>query len=318
MKPSATEFSKFKESDSSSGPTDGSLWELCLFAIFFVIVFSAVARADIEPSVPATPIATTIGAPLAPAKSPTRRFKPSMALVIETTRNLQEDDAVSYAGSYDLTLGLANIYKGWGVVAHEVYAREYSYQNDDGADGAFANPDFAIGKTLKSGEGLASDSFLKAFGFGFSGSLPGSREAQKRTFRGSTGVYVKAEKSIRRLDLAQKFSYSRLYYEYDIRDDGTVNSPDSFKSSTGLSYNVTDKLALSLSLVLGYAINFQGTSTGSQISQLSIDYAFTDAIGTSLGVASEKGTQTPDGQGNRIDLYAPEVAQAFFDLSLTF
>ncbi|MES2963756.1 MAG: hypothetical protein V4760_07675 [Bdellovibrionota bacterium] len=155
---------------------------------------------------------------------------------------------------------------------------------------------------------------LDAITWSVSGALPGSREMELRKFQGSLGTSVRFAKSIRKLDLSQAFGYTRGFYEYDIRDDGTVNTPEQYKSTTELGYNVTDKLALSLSVALTQGVNFQGTARGSESSAISVDYTFTDHVSSSLGVSTDRGTMLPDGESNRVRLFDAEVAQAFFDI----
>ena len=114
--------------------------------------------------------------------------------------------------------------------------------------------------------------------------------------------------------LKEGFGYSHGFYEYDIRDDGTVNSPEQFMSTTEASLKLTEKLALSASLGLVDAISFQGVSKVSQTSGFSIDYTINDHIATSLGVSTDRPTQLPDGQSDRVQFLDPTVAQAFLDI----
>ncbi|MEK7354968.1 MAG: hypothetical protein AAB250_00865, partial [Bdellovibrionota bacterium] len=215
----------------SQSQTEGSLWEICLFAIFFVVIFSAVARADASQTPPKSAAVSAASSMTTKIAEPAPKMKPSAKLIIETTRTLQEDEPASYSGSYDLNLALINFMPNWSASTRIVYSREYSYEKDDGTDGGFENPAFGVARKWKIENGIDGLTWR------LSGSLPGNREAERRTFLGSLGTNVSMTKAIRRFDLSQTVGYTRGFYEYDIRADGTVNSPDSFKSTTELALN---------------------------------------------------------------------------------
>lgn len=324
---------KTKTWTRSQSQAEGSLWEICLFVVFFVLIFSAVARAEAKTPPPNVSVneygnaGKTVPSMSSDAALRLRQlrkqgygdvWKPSAKAVISTSRTLQEEEEPSYGGAYELTLGASNKYLGLSGSARVGYSREYSFQRDDGTDGSMDNPSAVISKKFVKDEWDANPSaiwkYVDGISWSVSGALPGNAESERRTFQGSLGTSVGFAKSIRRLDLSQGFGYTRGFYEYDIRDDGTVNAPDSFKSTTSLGYNVTDKLALSLSVALSHAINYQGTGKTAEMSSLSLDYAFNKHVQTSLGVATERGTMLPDGETNRVRVFDPEVASAFFDL----
>lgn len=310
----ALEIEKQKTWPKSQTHTEGSLWEICLFAVFFIVIFSAVSRANAAqtpaPSTSVSSTATVSKKLVADANAVV--MKPSARLAISTSRPIQEDEPESYSGSYDLTLALANFVPNWSASTRIVYSREYSYQKDDGTDGAFENPSASISRKF------VFDRGIDALTWRVSGSLPANREATRRHFMGSLGTSVTVAKTIRRLGLTQTLGYTRGFYEYDIRADGTVNSPDSYRSTTELSLDVTDKLSISAAVALTHAINYQGNGKTAEASSVSVDYSFTKNLATSLGLATDRSTLESDGQSNTVKLVDPDVAQAFFDLVLSF
>ena len=156
--------------------------------------------------------------------------------------------------------------------------------------------------------------YLDAISVSVGGGLPGNRESERKAFQGSIGPTVSFLSTVRRFQIKQAFGYTRAFYEYDIRNDGTVNSPDQYKSTTEIGLSVTEKFSLGVSVALAHAVNFQGTGKTTESSAISADYAFSQNVQTSLGVGTERGTMLPDGQSNRVRVFDPEVATAFFDL----
>ena len=197
------------------------------------------------------------------------------------------------------------------------YGREYSFELEDGTDGDFVDPAYSISKTWKEGESFRSPVFDKII-LGLSGYIGASHESARGTFVGSIGPSIKVTKDIHHLSLAQKFGYSRRFYNYDIRNDGTINALNAVSSTTDISYNLTESLALSLETVLGYAVNIQGTGETKETTGISIDWTISKALSTSLGVQTKRGTISDDGTYNSVRFVDAAVAQGFFDLILNF
>lgn len=277
-----------KNGTSGTSRNEGRIWELWLFAILFVLIFSAIARAEVGGN-----------------------------LLVETTRTLrQEGEADSYGGWYRLTLGTTH--RPTQITASTVwgYSREYSYERDDGTDGSFDNPVFALSRSFKAGTDFSSTA-IDSVSLGIRGSLPANREARQQTLLGTFGPSVAVSKKISRVSLNQEFGYSRRFYEYDIRDDGTVNSPDSFRSTSGVELAVTDAFSLASSLAYTYAISFQGVGRASSLFATSVNYAVMEKASLSVGFGTEKGTLEADGQTNRIKFFDPDSSQAFVDFVIS-
>jgi hypothetical protein len=387
------ERSKTFKADSQS---DGSIWELCLFAVFFVIVFSAIARADDTgagvdraparvatarrasststrskiaaaktakkpvklqgqqvaqnenaPTDPKSPTSTEASANPGVNKSirarqeqlspiPTNalpdansradlpepeihgpRFQPTAKLLVETTATVSSEDPRSYAGWYQLALGIADKQTNTSLTVQGGYSREYSYERDDSTDGDVDNPIASIKKTWKEGVDFKSPVF-DTISTSLAGTLAANRESRRRTFQGAVSPTLTISKAIRKLTLGLGGSYSRHFYKYDIRDNGTVNAPDQFRGTAELSYAITDKLSASASMVYTYAISYQKVGKATELSSLSLDYALFEKLGISLGVATERGTLEADGYTNDVKIFDPNVAQAFLDLNFTF
>lgn len=367
--------------ERASSRSEGSIWELCLFVIFFVVVFSVIARADettvstasgrsgvvsktpakaakragkstvaqTEPTLvaqneqPAQPEAQgtgnpaiekpirakaqqiapvptgalpvgTVGATLAEPKLNGPRFTPRGRLLVETTGTVSSEEARSFGGWYQLAFGVADSQTNMAVGVLAGYSREYSYQRDDNSDGDFDNPIISLNKKWKNGVHFKS-AFFDQITLGLSGAVGVSREARRRTFMGSVGPTFAVAKEISKLSIGMGVGYNRGFYEYDIRDDGTVNSPDQFLLTPSLSYAITDKLSASASMLYTYGISFQGVGRANELSALSVYYAFSKKFTVSAGVATQRGTLEADGYTNTIKIFDPNVAQAFLDLN---
>lgn len=287
----------------------GSFWELGLFAILFVLVFSAIARAENSSS-------TVVASNPTPAVSDSKGFAFSGSLTIDTARTLSEDEPVSYSGSYALRVAAKHKPTQISYSLSSTFTQEYSYERDDGTNSSFENPVLSASRAFKQGEAFQTR-LIDSLTVGLRGSLPANRAAYQRTFLGSVGPSVSAAKKLGRVNLTQVLRYTRSFFEYDITEDGRVNSPDSFTSVSDVSVDVTDKFSLGLSLGYVHAISFQGVGKGTQSVSMSAGYTVSDNVSLSLGVATDRGTLETDGQTNSIKLYDERVSQAFFDVEIS-
>lgn len=352
-----------KESETAD---DGGFWELFLFAILFVVVFSVIARtahaAPLKSRKSAKPAALAQAvseAPAAVSEAPaaassadmiddakpihpqgqsaaipsnalpdanisTRLAEPpsdqpgfASKVTVETSRTVSADDEPNYGGWYQIATGYSIPKQGLAFGVSVGWFQNYSKEKDDHTNGDLDNPVLTASKTWKEGVHFKS-SIFDSITAGVSSVAGTSHESARRTFIANVGPSIGAAKAIRKLHIGQTFAYARGFYNYDIRDDGTVNSPNVLKSKTDLSYDLTEKLALSLSTALSYAISFQNVGKTTELSSISLDYSPTDKIGFSAGVSTERGTQAADGLSNRIALFQQDVAQAFLDMSLSF
>jgi hypothetical protein len=243
-------------------------------------------------------------------------FAYSGQFIFETTRTADEAEPISYTGWYQATASATHKKSALTGTARLGYTREYSYQRDDGSNGAFDNPGLSVAKSFRSGKDFETN-LLDSVSVALSGAIGANDESRRRTFLWSNGVSVTGAKAIGRFNLRQSFGYTHSFFEYDIRDNGVVNSPDSVRSVSMLFYSVNDRVSLGGSFTYGYSISFQGVGRATTMAQVSADYSFSDRISASIGVASERGTLEPDGQTNRIRIYAPEAAQYFADLIIS-
>lgn len=243
-------------------------------------------------------------------------FAYSGQFIFETTRTADEAEPISYTGWYQATASATHKKSAITGTARLGYTREYSYQRDDGSNGAFDNPGLSLAKTFRNGKDFET-SYLDSISIALSGAIGANDESRRRTFLWSNGVSITGAKALGRFNLRQSFGYTHSFFEYDIRDNGVVNSPDSVRSTSMLFYSVNDRVSLGGSFTYGYSISFQGVGRATTMAQVSADYSFTDRISASLGVASERGTLEPDGQTNRIRFFAPEAAQYFADLIIS-
>jgi hypothetical protein len=243
-------------------------------------------------------------------------FLYSGQLLIETTRSADEAEPISYGGWYQLTASAIHKKSAVNATLKAGYTREYSYVKEDGSAGAFDNPSLVIAKSFRSGKDY-SLSWLDTISVSVSGSLGSNNESRRRTFLWSNGIGITGGKAIGQLNLRQGFGYTHSFFEYDIRDNGTINSPNTLRSSTIAMWSLNDHFSLGASFIYGYSLSYQGVGRVTTMAQFSAEYVFTEKISASLGVASERGTLEPDGQTNRIRFYAPEAATYFLDLMVS-
>lgn len=237
-------------------------------------------------------------------------------LLIETSRTADEADPISYTGWYQATASATHRKAMVTATARLGYTREYSYAREDGSVGSIDNPSLTVAKTFLNGKDFGGTVF-DAISVVLSGGVGANAESRRRTFLWSNGIGIMGAKAIGRFNLRQSFGYTRSFFEYDIRDNGVVNSPNTVRSTSILFYSVSDALSLGANFTYAYAISFQGVGRATTSAQASADYAFTDRISASVGIASERGTLEPDGQTNRIRFFAPEAAQYFVDLIIS-
>ena len=242
---------------------------------------------------------------------PTFSFKGN--LLIDTSANVNTADPTSVSGLYRLSTSVSHNPSGVSAFSILDYGREYSYQRDDGTDGDLDSAVIGVKKTWKD-----PVAWLDMIALGLSSGLPVGRESVRRTFRGSLGPSLTLGKKLGRLEMSESVGYSYSFYEYGIRNDGTVNSPHGFRSISSLSLALTEKLVTSATFFYKRALSFQNVARDTTVTYLSLDYQLFTKLGVSVGVATEAGTLDPDGQTNRITFVDAGTSQAFFDLSMDF
>lgn len=240
-------------------------------------------------------------------------------LLVDTSRTLDQNNEPSWSGLYIATLSMKHTSTGITGFIEAGYAREYSYERDDGTDGDLHHLSLGVGKKWASGKDFNS-SVIDHVGISATGVLPGSREAQRRTFQGSGGPALSLDKKLGAgFTLGQMLSYSRASYEYDIRSDGTVNNPDVYRSRTDLSYDFNDKWSFVVIYLYTYAVSYQSVGRAGDTYIYELDYQPMKNLGFGLGVLSDRSsTLDPDGQSSQVSIYTEEGASAYFDVILSF
>ncbi len=302
-------------------PTNRGGVDFSTFALFvaFVLLFALISNLIASTASAQAAALANDPATLAASASDSANQSPfafSGQLLFETTRTADEADPISYTGWYQATASATHKKSAITGTTRLGYSREYSYERDDGSVGSFDNPGLSLAKSFRNGKEFES-SILDSVSVAVSGAIGANDESRRRTFLWSNGVSITGAKTIGKFNLRQSFGYTHSFFEYDIRDNGVVNSPDSVRSTSMAFYSLNDRVSFGASFAYAYAISFQGVGRATTIAQASADYSFTDKISASVGVASERGTLEPDGQTNRVRFYAPEAAQYFVDLIIS-
>jgi hypothetical protein len=313
----SSEIGRSKQHDAESA--GGSLWELCVFAIFFIILFSALARADEftagNLSTGALVISDSVPSNLDSLLFTLGPWQKSASFAVDTSRTLNPNDHVAYSGWYDLNLALTHKPTGVTTSVELGFSQEYNYSAEqDNTSGAFDNPIFRLSKTFSNKKDFNSVLFDSVI-LGLRGSLPANRDSYRQSFEGAIGTSITATKKISVLGLTQGFSYSRSFYQFDMSAAGDVNEPDTYRSSTALSLNITDNFALSASALLTYAMSFQGVGKSSQWTTLASSYKLSEQLSTAIGLMTRRGTIDTEMRTNRLQLFDQGTSVAFFDLS---
>lgn len=287
-----------------------SLFILFVFSVAFIaIIYTSTAKAQ---SAALANDPATLATAAEESNNP-KRFAYSGQFIVETTRSADEAHPASYTGWYLLSGSATHKATAITGTLRTAYGREYTYQRDDNTNGAFDNPIATVSKSFLNDRDFKSG-LVDSVSVSLNGAIGANPESARRKFLWSNGLAVTLGKAMGGFTLRQSFGYTHSFYEYDIRNDGTVNSPDSVKSATSLFYDVTPKFSFGGVFSYGVAKSFQGVNRAGQQTQFTMDYSITNKIVASLGVASDRSTIEPDGQSDHIRFYAPEAAQYFVDL----
>ncbi len=301
--------------------------EVCFFAFLFIVIFSAVARADDDSAYGTSGntqiFGTTLNSRVVRMRSPPQRVLDTApptewsffgAFTTETIRNLNLTEHASYAGSYMILT--AAIYKPWDLsLSSEIgFSQQYSYaQENDGTSRAFDNPIIRLQKLYLNGRDFSSI-WVDDIRLIVTGSLPANRVAGHQSFEGSVGPSINFDKRVGRFNLTQGIGYARGFYQYDMDAAGTINAPDVLKSLSLFSLSLADSLTWTNSLLYSYALDFQKVGKATEIFTSSVDCLWTSHFSTSLGLMTNRGTLDADGRTNRVLIFDQDGSLAFLDL----
>ena len=260
----------------------------------------------------AAPVENHLAKSVTPLTKVKKVWEPAAALNIETSTGINSAEKKSYSGEYTFIPSLKHNPSKLSAAAKIIYGREYTEQKDDNTDGDLSPISIALRKAVET-KGL-----VDGIHFGPNFTIPAGNEARRQTLNGALGLMVGATKKIGILSLKQEVGYSYRFYRYDIRDDGTVNSPHSIASSSSAGLEFNKWFGLSAEFVAQQLINFQGTPTGNTSAAVEADFTVSKNASVALGLATSlAGTLSNDGQTRRILLYDPGVTSVFLSLGLS-
>jgi hypothetical protein len=246
------------------------------------------------------------------------RFEYSGEIFVDTSQTLSNPGHETWEGFYKANLKLTDNQTQITYGVESAYSQEYTYQLDDGSDGDMAYAVVFATKSWSNGKDFLSPLFDKIT-LGMTGSLPVGKESQRRTFEGGLGTNTGVSKKIGRWSLSEGLSYTRGFYQDDIRDNGTMNNPDIYKSKSSIGFDITKKLSASFLYIYTVAVDFYGVGKGADTSYIELDYALMKRVTLSAGVATDRAsTLDPDGQTEQMKFYEPESSAAYFDVAFDF
>ena len=303
-----------KNTVAAKRTVEGSLWELILFALGFIAVFSLLSRANAQTSqTPATgtqaagvgaPVGNTLRTTVPKPKKPTTEFGADFS--IETYRTVGEEPTNS--GSYVLAPSVKYNPADITFVGKFSYSREYNDGRDEdeqeAARGDWDNAELSLMKAWK-----LKNPILDSVSGGLVGVVPLSRDSGRRSLMGATGPAVNLKKKIGPVSISQVFGYMYGVYEYQTRQDGTVNTPDAWRAQTNIKIDLLESLKLDLLTKYTYGIPYYGDSRGAELSWAFLDLAVTEVLSIQSGFVTERATKDQD--GDRIKFWDPNTSAAF-------
>lgn len=235
------------------------------------------------------------------------------AFSIETSTGINSAEKKSYSGEYALVPSIKYNPLALSAFGKIAYGREYTSQKEDNTDGDLSSIALGIRKAIKLGGGL-----VDSVHFGPNFVIPAGNEARRQTFNGAIGATLGATKVIGKLSLKQELGYAYRFYRFDIRDNGVINSPHSFSSSSSAGVEITKWFGLSAEFAAQQLINFQGTPAAFTSTAVEAAFTLSEKASLALGLATAlAGTLDDDGQSSRILLYDPGVTAAYLTLGLS-
>lgn len=224
----------------------------------------------------------------------------------------QAEEHRNVQGQYSASFGMSFPQYQLSTIANFGWQQEYSYARDDGRDGDWSDPSVAIIKTVS-----LKNSVIDSIAFSGRGTAAMNKESKLASYRGTLGGSVSLQKRFNRFYLSQSFGYSRSFFEYDIRDDGVVNSPDNYSTSTSASYSIGSKWLVGAMFRYSYAVSFQKVGKGRELFNIFLAHRFTKNFAVTGGLMTSRGTLLPDGQTNQLRFIDPNSTYAYLNLGLS-
>jgi hypothetical protein len=273
---------KSKRQTIEQSPADqerGSLWELLLFAVLFVVVFSAVARAE-DVGAPA-PAVSASRATLV-AKDPDQRFK------MVTT--LEQYDSLYVTGT------------GEDINRAELGVRPSYTFNKAFTVGLLLEgiqdekpQEFDFGRTYLSGSySKGIDLFAKRVKFkpGLTLGFPLSRETKAASMKLVTFLSGKFAANPdyllwKKMSLDGSLSIGKYFHDYTTTGSGEVNTEYVSLQSFTIGWNLTAPLSVSLEVLHYDALSYQSSHADYLGHREEIDFAMNNQV--SIGVGHQWG-----------------------------
>lgn len=261
-------------------------------------------------------VAATAGGSLATSLKAESKKKSDLdvgaSLVIGTNQANTKVGKQNYYGSYTLAPSISHAKTNTSLSANLTYDRQYKYELDDRTDG-----DWRIGLVTLSKKipltGIVDSITISprvVIGMG--------NAAKRWSYQGGFGSSLTASKKLALVTVSQSVGYTYNFYEYDIRDDGTVNSPHRLDETTSVALNPNDWLELQASFGLTYLRSFQGVNRTFSTTAFGASVALAKNVSVGIGAINFlRNTLEPSGLGNKVKLWDSNDAIAFIELGLS-
>ncbi len=232
-------------------------------------------------------------------------------LTVSTSASVDSTKPTHAAGVYQALFQINESETKLGGSILMSYKREYTHVLEDNGEGDWRD-------AVYSGSlGLPTFLGLDQFTFALKGSIPLSRESQRKDFVGSIGPTLTFGKTLGRWTLSEELIYRYAGYRYEVTD-GEIHSPNSYRSYSSVVFKATDAWSFSGHFRWIHTVSFNGVGTSKSWTILATGYQFTPMWGIELGVDTLTGTVGPDGESDRISIVSEESSEIYLDLSMTF
>jgi hypothetical protein len=300
---------KFKqpfEQSEAREETEGSVWELLLFTVFFVVVFSAIARADES-------------APQAASKTKVALIKPvefKMVGSIERLNSLYVTETDDDVSRMEIALRPSLTFKEtWAVGAliegvQDQKAEKFDYGRGQ-LSGAYTKGINLIGKRIK---------MVPSLGVGF----PISEEAKLASMKAVGIVGTKFELNqdyfyFKKLSTTIGLNAGQYFHDYETTNSGEVNTQNFSTQVLTLGWEFSDAFSTSVEFVHYDAFSYHGNHSDFIGHREEINYAINKTV--ALGIGHQWGdpyTSTLKSNGQDFSLAATDDKSLVFgNLTIT-
>ncbi len=222
------------------------------------------------------------------------------------------EEETQYSGTYRISLQGKIPSLNTSVSINLGYMATYTHRLEDNSTSDWTDPRWRVGYVLGS-FGIFHDLTI-----GAGGAIALNKRTRETTMIGSIGPDISYVLGNDKISLMQQWQYRFVGYTYDMQLNGEMNSPHSFSLINSFGWSLIKNLKLAANAVLNYAIDYEGVDRSSTEFGPSVEWRIAKNFSATIGFSTRSGTLTPAGESHRINIYDPNQASGYLDLSLMF